>query len=49
MTPRIVVKVCGITEERDAHEAVHLGADALGFDFRSGSPRDEAPFQAALG
>jgi phosphoribosylanthranilate isomerase len=39
MTQRIVVKVCGITEERDAHEAVHLGADALGFDFRAGSPR----------
>jgi phosphoribosylanthranilate isomerase len=39
MTPRVVVKVCGITEERDAHEAVHLGADALGFDFREGSPR----------
>jgi phosphoribosylanthranilate isomerase len=39
MSPRVVVKVCGITEERDAHEAVHLGADALGFDFRAGSPR----------
>jgi phosphoribosylanthranilate isomerase len=36
---RIVVKVCGITEERDAQEAVHLGVDALGFDFREGSPR----------
>jgi phosphoribosylanthranilate isomerase len=39
MSGRIVVKVCGITEERDAHEAVHLGVDALGFDFREGSPR----------
>jgi phosphoribosylanthranilate isomerase len=36
---RIVIKVCGITEERDAQEAVHLGVDALGFDFREGSPR----------
>jgi phosphoribosylanthranilate isomerase len=36
---RVAVKVCGITEERDAHEAVHLGVDALGFDFREGSPR----------
>ena len=36
---RIVVKVCGITEERDAQEAVHLGVDALGFDFREGGPR----------
>ena len=39
MSLRITVKVCGITEERDAHEAVHLGADALGFDFRPESPR----------
>lgn len=39
MSRRVVVKVCGITEERDAYEAVHLGADALGFDFRDGSPR----------
>jgi phosphoribosylanthranilate isomerase len=36
---RFVVKVCGVTEERDAQEAVHLGVDALGFDFRGGSPR----------
>jgi len=39
MSARIVVKVCGITEERDAQESVHLGVDALGFDFREGSPR----------
>ena len=39
MTKRTVIKICGITEERDAHEAVHLGVDALGFDFREGSPR----------
>jgi phosphoribosylanthranilate isomerase len=43
MSPRIVVKVCGITEERDALEAVHLGVDALGFDFREGSPRFVEP------
>lgn len=43
MSRRVVVKVCGITEERDAHEAVHLGADALGFDFREGSPRAIEP------
>jgi phosphoribosylanthranilate isomerase len=43
MSERIVVKVCGITEERDAQEAVHLGVDALGFDFRSDSPRYVEP------
>jgi phosphoribosylanthranilate isomerase len=43
MSSRIVVKVCGITEERDAQEAVHLGVDALGFDFREGSPRAVDP------
>ena len=39
MSQRIMVKVCGITEERDAYEAMHLGVDALGFDFREESPR----------
>jgi phosphoribosylanthranilate isomerase len=43
MSARIAIKVCGITEERDAHEAVHLGADALGFDFREGSARAVDP------
>lgn len=43
MSKRTVIKVCGITEERDAHEAVHLGVDALGFDFREGSPRAVDP------
>ena len=43
MSPRIVVKVCGITEERDAQEAIHLGVDALGFDFREGTPRYVEP------
>lgn len=43
MSPRIAIKVCGITEERDAHEAVHLGVDALGFDFRQGGPRYADP------
>jgi len=43
MSERIAVKVCGVTEERDAQEAVHLGVDALGFDFRPGSPRYADP------
>jgi len=43
MSERIMVKVCGITEERDAQESVHLGVDALGFDFRAGSSRYVEP------
>lgn len=43
MSGRVMVKVCGITEERDAQESVHLGVDALGFDFRQGSPRYVEP------
>jgi phosphoribosylanthranilate isomerase len=39
VTRRVTIKVCGITEERDAQECVHLGVDALGFDFRPASPR----------
>ena len=43
MNRKVMVKVCGVTEERDAYEAVHLGVDALGFDFRPGSPRCVEP------
>lgn len=43
MNRRVMVKVCGLTEERDAYEAVHLGVDALGFDFRPESPRYVEP------
>ncbi len=40
---RIVIKVCGITEERDAVEASLLGVDAVGFHFFPGSPRRVDP------
>jgi phosphoribosylanthranilate isomerase len=43
---RLVVKVCGITEERDAIEAALLGVDALGFHFSEQSPRRIEPEEA---
>ena len=44
---RVKIKVCGITDERDAIEAVYLGVDALGFVFSPGSPRTVTARQAA--
>ena len=41
------VKICGITDEEDALLAVALGADALGFVFAPGSPRQVTPDQVA--
>jgi phosphoribosylanthranilate isomerase len=33
------IKICGVTNEVDAQQAAFLGADALGLNFYTGSPR----------
>lgn len=42
----VKIKICGITRLSDALEACHAGADALGFNFSSMSPRKTAPEEA---
>jgi len=37
------VKVCGVTSAADACLAVAAGADAIGFNFVPGSPREVSP------
>lgn len=41
------IKICGVTEPRDAVLAVEAGADAVGINFYRGSPRFVAPADAS--
>ena len=43
---KVKIKICGITNTEDAHKAVELGADALGFIFAP-SPRKISPEDAS--
>lgn len=43
----IRVKICGLRRPEDAAAAVQAGADALGFNFWSGTPRYVEPAEAA--
>ncbi|HTU91131.1 MAG TPA: phosphoribosylanthranilate isomerase [Gemmataceae bacterium] len=48
MSYHVRVKICGVTTEADAQQAALLGADAIGLNFYSGSPRCIAANTAQL-
>ena len=43
MTTAIQIKICGVTNTKDARACVRLGADMIGFNFYPASPRYIAP------
>jgi len=45
MSHPLRIKICGVTTAADAHEAAHLGADAVGLNFYEGSSRRIDPAQ----
>ncbi|AJF59912.1 MAG: indole-3-glycerol phosphate synthase / phosphoribosylanthranilate isomerase [archaeon GW2011_AR10] len=47
LSGKTLVKVCGITNEKDAVNAVKLGADFVGINFYRKSPRYVNPFDAS--
>jgi phosphoribosylanthranilate isomerase len=47
VTPKSILKVCGITNQPDADAAIAAGANAIGFNFYPKSPRYIAPESAA--
>lgn len=47
MADPVRIKICGVTQEADAELAIRLGADALGLNFYSASPRYLTPERAS--
>lgn len=43
----MILKICGITNQKDASAAIDCGATAIGFNFYSASPRYVTPERAA--
>ncbi len=45
--PRTRIKICGVRDQKTAEQAADAGADAIGLDFRPGSPCQIDPNPAA--